>query len=204
MQKQPGVIEVAQYRPPKGGGQGYQARNGPSRRKATASAIPSLKSFESEHPIFKAYNEPCTRALSGPKPPGKYLTRSISGPSTFDNPPTSLRCLTGKIVEPGTESQRRIIRIGIEAEFEIASFVPEYSMDHLRLGEFVKTIARNYNKQVPEWHPRMREGIRSGNADDTYHEWCLVLDPTVRASQDSFCEQFPFRSVRGTALQGRS
>ena len=188
-----------------GSGLGHQIRNGTFRqRRTTESAIPSLKPLECQHRIAGAQIESSARTLYGARYPPKPFIRPILLPGPWDGQLRCPGCATGSMLEPTSGSGRRIIQFGIEAEFEIAAYVPKYSLEKLALKNFVKIAAENYNKQVYERHPQMREGLRPSSFRGPYDQWCLALDPTVKASQESFCKPFPFRPYSEITFEGHS
>lgn len=92
----------------------------------------------------------------------------------------------------GSRSDIRMINLGIETEFYLATRGADPSEGNI--FDFVKILAANFNAEVAERGLRMRSTMRPYDYKGDYDKWCLVCDDTV-ATPSSPCKSFPHISV---------
>ena len=122
---------------------------------------------------------PCT-----PRVRVQSLTRQAHGPIGMPwEPPAPvvplprLHAILDPSAKPLTETKKRIIRIGIESEFELAPRIEDGK--RAMLPDFVTALANKHNKMVPSRHPRMQNFVRRKQDYSQYTKWCMVEEPSI-------------------------
>lgn len=83
-------------------------------------------------------------------------------------------------------SEKRVIKIGIETEFEVAAC--QNDDRRAMLTNFVKNLATNHNTFVHKRHHRMQTFVRRYNYRGVYNKWCMVEDPSISGSKCEPCK----------------
>jgi hypothetical protein len=114
-------------------------------------------------------------------PPGPWVP-SMSAPSR-----PAVEINTERATRPGP----RLIKIGIETEFEIA--MRDVDSSGQCLQDFAKDLAANYNRSVGIDYPRMQPFIRPYVDGKYYDSWSLVEESSIKGDQyqRSPCKPLP-------------
>lgn len=184
-QPQPQSVDAGQYlatHPPSPGIVTVLTTLGP-RPSPSAGRVPKAHGQPSIRPSHESPRRPTLCPNSWIMPPGK--------PPSLRPSPGSPRAV-GATVKTLTGVGKRVIQIGIETEFLLAT------RDHrnnwsFTLKDFVMNLAQMYNETVPKRHPRMYNVIRPYLHQGALDKWCLVEETTISGGiMREPCKSLPF------------
>lgn len=108
------------------------------------------------------------------------------GSSPISPPLTGQPYLAKGITEVVAGSEKRVIKIGIETEFEVAACHEDNQ--RAMLTDFVKNLANNHNTLVHKRHHRMQTYVRRYNYRGVYNKWCMVEEPSIAGNKCEPCK----------------
>jgi hypothetical protein len=145
--------------------------NLPYQGRLAASLTPRLQPSPSPSSTSRAERQQSPNPPCKPRSPTQSLTGSA--------------CTARAVAMPWKRPKRRVIQLGIESEFEIASSRP--NREEVMLVDFISKLADKHNAKVHKRHPRMQNYMRRYNYRGGYTKWCLVQDPTISGTMCEPC-----------------